>query len=85
MYSLKLLLTVLLCACSLISCLCWAKSALAKVPAKIPGSHLVWTDESGFETDLVATAQTQTKWNKVAAAFASVAAIAQGALAAITW
>ncbi|WP_457967574.1 hypothetical protein M1D68_15775 [Pseudomonas sp. R4-84] len=46
---------------------------------------MVWIDESGFETDLVATAQAQTKWNKVAAGFASVAAIAQGTLVAITW
>lgn len=85
MNSLKLWLTVTLCACSIISCFCWAKSALATVPAKIPGSHLVWVDDNGFETDLVATAQAQTRWNRVAAAFASVAAIAQAALVVITW
>ncbi|NMZ56544.1 MULTISPECIES: hypothetical protein [Pseudomonas chlororaphis group] len=85
MNNLKLLLTVLLCISSIISCFCWAKSALAKVPAKVPGTILVWTDESGFQTDLAATAKAQTKWNQIAAAFASVAAITQGILAFATW
>ncbi|MCF5244210.1 MULTISPECIES: hypothetical protein [Pseudomonas syringae group] len=85
MNNLKLLLTVVLCGSSIISCFCWGKSALAKVPAKNPGSIIVWADEAGFETDLAATVKSQTKWNKIAAGSASVAAIAQGVLAAITW
>lgn len=77
----KIVVLVVLCVSSIVSCFCWAKSSMAKVPAKIPGSIIVWTDESGFEMDIAATAKKQTKWNQIAAGFASIAAVAQAVLA----
>ncbi|MBS6035891.1 MULTISPECIES: hypothetical protein [Pseudomonas] len=74
---LKLLLPTVVWVCSLVSAVSWARSAAANVPAKTPGARLVWTDEDGAQTDLVATAKLQGKWNKIAAIFASIAAGAQ--------
>lgn len=87
MQCLKLALTFILCTVSIISCVCWVKSAVAEVlekigdPAKgVVGSHLVYGDESGKAIDLIETAKQQSKWNKLAAAFAAVASICQAAL-----
>lgn len=80
METFKTVVTIVLCVSAIISAFCWAKSAAAKVPAKFPGSRLVWKDEDGSQTDLVETAKKQGKWNKIAAIFASIAAVAQAIL-----
>lgn len=83
MQHLKLALTAVLCISSIASCLSWAKSAVAHVPASIPGTTISWVHEDGSETDLEATMKKQANWNKIAAALASIAALTQGALALI--
>lgn len=82
MQGLKFWLNVLLCVSSILSCASWAKSALAHVPAG-PGAHVVWGHADGTETDLEATMKKQSKWNKIAAALASLAAITQALLTII--
>lgn len=77
---LKIVLTVVLCVTSIASCFCWAISAVAHVPASIPGTIVSWVHKDGSETDLYATLKKQSKWNKLAAALASVAALTQGVL-----
>lgn len=83
MQYLKLVLTAVLCVSSIASCLCWAKSAAAHVPAT-QGTTVSWFHEDGSETDLEATMKKQSKWNKIAAGLASLAAITQGGLALIS-
>lgn len=87
---LSLILTIVLCGASIISCFFWVKSAVAEVPRRmadpekgIPASHLTYGDEKGKEIDLIETAKQQSKWNKFAAAFAAVAAISQAILVVI--
>ncbi|MBO0369436.1 hypothetical protein GIB23_20375 [Pseudomonas putida] len=81
MEHLKTGLVAFLCLTSAFSAFSWAKSATAHVPAKIPGSIIVWEHEDGTQTDLKATMDKQSKWNKIAAAFAAVAAVTQAGLA----
>ncbi|BCG26495.1 hypothetical protein TUM18999_46860 [Pseudomonas tohonis] len=47
------------------------------MPPVIPGTRIVWTGKDGKETDLPATIEMQSKWNKIAAVFASIAALLQ--------
>ncbi|MDD1016858.1 hypothetical protein [Pseudomonas rubra] len=74
---LKISATTVVWVCSVVSAITWAKSAAANVPAKLPGSQLIFQNEDGSQTDLIATAKLQGKWNKIAALFASIAALAQ--------
>lgn len=83
MEHLKTALMTLLCLTSVASAFSWAKSAVAHVPAKFPGSTVVWKHEDGSQTDLKATMEKQSRWNKIAAAFAAVAAVTQAVLALI--
>lgn len=80
----KLLITILLCASAILSCICWVKSALAHVPATV-SSRLVYTSENGLKTDLTATAAMQSSWNRWAAGFGACAAICQAVLSWITY
>ncbi len=80
MESWKIAVNAALCVSAIISAGCWAMSAVAHVPPKPKGTFIVWTDEAGRQTDVSATVEKQAKWNKVAAAFASLAALLQAAL-----
>jgi hypothetical protein len=81
----KLLVTILLCSSAIVSCVFWGKSAMARAPAARLGSTLIYVDEEGGETDLIATAALQGRWNKWAAAFAAIAALCQSILRWITF
>lgn len=81
---LRVVLTIVLCVSSIASCFCWAISAVAHVPASIPGTLVSWVHGDGSETDLYATLKKQSKWNKAAAALASLAALTQGMLVLIS-
>lgn len=84
MEHLKTVLVTFLCLTSAVSAFSWAKSAAAHVPAKFPGSTVVWKHEDGTHTDLEATMKKQSKWNKIAAVLASLAAVTQAVLALIS-
>lgn len=72
------------CLFSIISCLCWARSASAKVKYSVEyyareggGSTQVEWDDQGRRVDLNRTAELRGKWNTAAAAAASCAAFFQ--------
>ena len=84
----KLGLTAMMCLFAILSCICWVKSATASAGVKEakdenPGTILEFFDETG-SIDVIATAKVQARWNKWAAAFAAVAALAQAALALVS-
>lgn len=82
MHGLKVVLTTVLCVSSILSCLSWAMSASAHASAG-PGTSVSWVHADGTETDLEAMMKKQSKWNKIAAALASLAAITQAGLVLI--
>lgn len=89
--TLKFVFTVLLCACALISCLLWIRSATVKAPYVDNISQNGWSDAALIQTsdkgafDIIATADLQTKWNKWAAGFAAASAVFQAILAYISY
>lgn len=88
MEKIKLGLTAMMCLFAILSCICWVKSATASAEVKEakdgkPGTILVFYDEAG-SIDVIATAKVQARWNRWAAAFAAVAALAQAVLALVS-
>jgi len=81
----------MLCACALISCALWIRSATVKAPYVEVVSESGWTEAALVRTegdktfDIIATADLQTKWNRWAAGFAAAAAVFQAAVSWITY